>query len=147
MQIKGPLFRAVAVSIFSFVTAFTTQAEVRIPTLDEALHAKRDVWGEAAMQQPNGPSYEFFEKLLPPVRYVNADFHFYPILLAAPNTTIKARLISNGSGINLRAGAGQWNDNGTPVFFRVGPDQLRFGHFPERLQGEPTLAEGYLPIV
>ncbi len=119
----------------------------KLPPVEKAVHAKRDVWGEAAMKQPNGPSYEFFEKLLPPPRYVNADFHFYPIVLSAPNATVKARLISNGSGVNLRGGGSQWQDNGTPVFFRVGPDQLTFGRFPERLLGEPVLADGYLPIV
>ncbi|HSU52544.1 MAG TPA: hypothetical protein VLT36_00635 [Candidatus Dormibacteraeota bacterium] len=117
------------------------------PSLQEAVLSNKDVYGEAAIREPNGPSYEFFEKLLPPVRYVNADFHYYPIVLSAPNTKSKARLISNGSGINLRAGSGQWNDNGTPVLFRVGPDQLLFGTFPDRLQGEPVLADGYLPIV
>ncbi len=130
------------------ISAFSSFAKPQnIPSFDEALHAKRDVWGEAAMKQSNGPSYEFFEKLLPPPRYVNADFHHYPIVLSAPNSSVKARLISNGSGVNLRAGSGQWNDNGTPAIFRVGPDQLLFGRFPERLRGEPTLAEGYLPIV
>src|SRR6185369_12315609 len=38
-----------------------------------------------------------------------------------------------------------WNDVGTPFFFRVGPDELRFGEFLERLE-HPTLADGYLPI-
>ena len=118
-----------------------------LPSLDEAVRSRQDLYGEAAIRQPNGASYEFFEKLLPPPRYVNADFHYYPIVLSAPNTKSKARLISNGCGINLRAGSGQWNDNGTPVLFRVGPDQLLFGTFPEKLRGEPTLAEGYLPIV
>ena len=132
--------------LFATTAIFTTHAEPKLPTLEEAVHSKRDVYGEAAMKQPNGPSYEFFEKIMPPVRYVNADFHYYPLLLGAPNTMTKARLISNGSGVNLRSGAGQWNDVGTPVFFRVGPDQLAFGKFPERLQGEPTLADGYLPI-
>src|SRR5436305_7262746 len=56
-----------------------------VPTLAEAAASKRDVWGEAAMQQPNGPSYSFFEKLLPPPRYVDAEFHYYPLLLSAPN--------------------------------------------------------------
>jgi hypothetical protein len=117
------------------------------PTLQEAVLASKDVWGETAMAQTNGASYEFFEKVLPPPRYVNADFRYYPIVLSAPNTHSKARLISNGMGVNLRAGTGQWNDNGTPAFFRVGPDQLLFGAFPERLAGEPLLADGYLPIV
>src|SRR5438552_14591858 len=107
--------------------------------------SKRDLWGEAAMRQPNGASYQFFEPLLPPPRYVNADFRFYPIVLSAPNAKLKARLISNGSGVNLRGGARSWNDVGTAVIFRVGPDELRFGEFLERLE-HPTLAEGYLPI-
>ncbi len=105
-----------------------------------------DFYGEAALRQPNGASYEFFEKLLPPPRYVNADFRYYPIVLSAPNATVKARLISNGSGVNLRGGARSWRDNGQPVTFRVGPDELVFGTFRDRLS-EPSLAEGYLPIV
>ena len=56
-----------------------------LPTLDEALAARQDVWGLAAMAQPNGPSYEFFARLLPPLRYVNAAFRHYPIVLSAPN--------------------------------------------------------------
>jgi hypothetical protein len=114
-------------------------------TLSNAVNSIRDVWGEAAMAQANGPSYEFFEELLPPPRYVNSDFRFYPIVLSAPKATVKARLISNGSGLNLRGGTRSWNDVGTPFFFRVGPDELRFGEFLERLE-HPTLAEGYLPI-
>ena len=73
-----------------------------LPALDEAIASKRDLWGEAAMRQPNGASYEFFENLLPPPRYVNADFQYYPIVLSAPNAKIKARLISNGSGVSTR---------------------------------------------
>src|SRR5437867_10320224 len=117
----------------------------QLPTLADAAAAKKDVWGEAAMAQPNGPSYAFFEKLLPPPRYVNADFRFYPIVLSAPNAKLKARLISNGSGINLRGGTRSWNDVGTPVVFRVGPDELRFGEYLQRLE-HPALAYGYLPI-
>ena len=73
-------------------------------------------------------------------------FFYYPIVLSAPNAKVKARLISNGSGVNLRGGTAQWNDNGTPIHFRVGPDQFQFGRHRERLE-HPTLAEGYLPIV
>lgn len=40
-------------------TAAYAQA-TRIPTPEEAEAAKRDVWGEASIAQPNGPSYEFF---------------------------------------------------------------------------------------
>src|SRR4051812_15641089 len=116
------------------------------PSFEEAIAAREDVWGLAAMQQTNGASYEFFEKLLPPLRYVNAAFHYYPISLSAPNAPVKARLISNGSGLNSPAGARSWNDIGTRVTFHVGPDEFGFGTLRDRVS-EPTLAEGWLPII
>jgi hypothetical protein len=125
--------------------ADSIQKEKRLPSLEEVGAAKQDLWGLAAMHETNGPSYEFFEKLLPPLRYVNADFKYYPILLSAPNSKVKARLISNGSGINLRGGSRSWVDPGTPVTFRVGPDEFLFGGIRDRVS-EPTLAEGWLPI-
>ena len=139
--IGGP---AAALLLAVAITAIAAAAP--LPSFDEAMQARRDVWGEAAMAQPNGPSYEFFAPLLPPPRYVNADFRYYPIVLSAPNAKVKARLISNGSGLNLRGGARSWNDNGTPVTFRVGPDEFVFGGLRDRLH-EPMLADGYLPIV
>jgi hypothetical protein len=108
--------------------------------------SKTDLWGELAMHQTNGASYEFFAPLLPPLRYVNADFRCYPIVLSAPNAKVKARLVADGSGINLRGGARAWNDVGTPVRFRVGPDEFLFGGLADRVT-QPTLAEGWLPIV
>lgn len=136
---------------------------VDLPDLKEALESKRDVWGEAALDQTNGASYEFFAPLLPPPRYVNADFRHYPIVLCPPGdfpetpparfvrdndpgSKPKARLISNGSGLNLRAGAAGWNEVGTPVKFRVGTDSFLFGSLRDRVT-EPTLAEGWMPIV
>jgi hypothetical protein len=116
-----------------------------VPPLAEVVAAKRDVWGELAMQQPNGASYEFFEPLLPPPRYVNADFRYYPLVLSAPGAAVKARLISDGSGVNLRGGARSWKDVGAPVVFRVGPDEFRFGALRDRL-ALPQPAEGWLPI-
>ena len=116
-----------------------------IPPLAEVVAAKRDVWGELAMRQPNGASYEFFERLLPPPRYVHADFRYYPLVLSAPGAAVKARLISDGSGVNLRGGARSWKDVGTPVVFRVGPDEFRFGGLRDRLP-LPRPADGWLPI-
>src|SRR5256714_1285128 len=114
--------------------------------LEKVFASQTDLWGEAAMREPNGPSYEFFEKLLPPPRYVHADFRYYPIVLSAPNAKAKARLISNGSGVNLRGGSRSWHEIGTPITFRVGPDEFLFGGIRDRLT-EPVLAEGFLPIV
>ncbi len=127
-----------------FVTSYAI--DTNRPSLQEAMASQTDLWGELAMRQTNGASYEFFAPLLPPLRYVNADFRYYPIVLSGPNAKVKARLISNGSGVNLRGGARSWNDDGTPVSFRVGPDEFLFGSLPDRLT-EPVLAEGWLPIV
>ena len=127
--------------------AVAASAATTLPSLEEALAAKRDVYGEAAMAQPNGASYEFLAPLIPPPRYVHADFRYYPLVLSAPNAQVKARLISNGSGVNLRGGSRSWSpfDPGVPFTFRVGPDEFLFGGLADRL-AEPTLAEGYLPI-
>jgi hypothetical protein len=117
-----------------------------VPTLDQALAARQDVWGLAAMAQTNGPSYAFFEKLLPPLRYVNAAFQHYPIVLSAPNAPQKARLASNGSGLNASGGMKTWKDIGTPVTFLVGEDDEIFGSDLRQLDG-PHLARGFLPVV
>ena len=145
----------------AFLSVATFAAD--LPGFKEATESNCDAWGEAAMAQPNGASYEFFAPLLPPPRYVNADFHYYPIVLCPPgdfpetsraqfirdndpDSQPKARLISNGSGLNLRGGAAGWNDVGTPMKFRVGTDAFLFGSLRDRVT-EPTLAEGWLPIV
>ena len=130
------------------------------PSLEQAIKSKLDVWGEAAMAQPNGANYEFIAPLMPPPRYVNADFHRiepHPGILPTsaakrfvrdndPESKPKARLsLSNGSGLNLRAGASGWDEVGTPVKFRVGARHILFGSLADRVS-EPTLAEGWMPI-
>ena len=149
---QSTLRRASSIVLLLFLArlpAFAADAPVPpagLPSLDAAMASGTDLWGELAMHQPNGASYEFFEPLLPPLRYVNADFRYYPIVLSAPNAKVKARLISNGSGVNVRGGTRAWNEVGTDVRFGVGPDDFLFGGLRDRLS-EPTLAEGWLPIV
>src|SRR5262249_27610847 len=107
-----------------------------LPTPREMYDAREDVWGEAAIRAPGGPSYEFFRDLLPPLRYVNTAFKHYPITLSAPLSPVKARWISNGSGINLRADKPpMWKEAGTPVAFFVGDKDEPFGSDTERLKG------------
>ena len=59
------------------------RASPQLPSVQEMIASRTDVWGDAAMRQPNGASYEFFENLLPPLRWVNTDFRHYPIVLSA----------------------------------------------------------------
>jgi len=123
-----------------------TRTGCDLPGIDEIIEAKTDILGEAAMRQAGGPSYEFFAEAMPPLRYVNAAFRHYPIVLAAPRNGCKARLVSNGSAINAKGGAQTWNDAGVPVCFRVGSGEVAFGENLANLDG-PRLAGGYLPIV
>ena len=116
------------------------------PALNEILASKTDLLGEIALNQPDGPRYEFFANAMPSLRYVNAAFRHYPIVLAAPRNACKARLVSNGSAINAAGGGNAWNDPGFPVTFHVGPRETVFGDDPANLDG-PRLAEGYLPII
>ena len=97
----------------------------------------------------HGASYEFFENVLPPLRYVHADFKHYIIALSAPHEPQKGRMVSNGSGINLRGNAGvNWPEYACPVAFSVGEvgKEEKFGFDLPRLDG-PRYAQGYLPIV
>src|SRR5215210_3474011 len=88
----------------------TRASDVAIPgppkgaaSLDEVLTSGVDLWGEGALKQPGGPSYEYVARLLPPLRYVEAPFRVYPIPLGAPGAAVKARLLGDGSAINALA--------------------------------------------
>ncbi len=129
----------------SFILVFVliatlASAQTTLPSVQSALAAKTDIWGELAMREVNGPSYKFFAKLLPPLRYVNTDFREYPIVLSAPRGKLKGRFVSNGSGINLPAGNKTWYDYPLGLAFTVGEKN-------EPINGTPSLEQGYLPIV
>ena len=86
-----------------------------LPGPEEVIASEVDLWGEAALRQPGGPTYEFFADLLPPLRYVDAAFRHYPIVLSAPGSPAKARLVSNGGAINALARQPDWrNEAGIP---------------------------------
>src|SRR5688572_25881065 len=119
----------------------------RLATPQEVIDSKADLWGDAALKQRGGPSYEFFEKLLPPIRYVDADFRHYPIVLSAPGAPVKGRLVSNGSAINALARQPNWtNEAGTPAHILVGTRRESFGDDLSRLDG-PRFVGGFLPVV
>lgn len=126
-------------------TATVTQ-HTQSPDFAKAMNALTDVWGEAALKRPEGPTYDYFANLLPPLRYVDADFKCYPIVLSAPNALVKGRLVSDGSCVNALARQANWKgETGVPVRFYAGDSREVFGSDLGRLQG-PTYAAGYLPI-
>ncbi len=119
----------------------------KMPTVEQAIASKTDVWGEISMRKPNGPSYEYFAKLMPPLRYVDTSFLQYPIVLSAPSAQVKGRFVSNGGMVNARARALNWiGEVGNPVTFYFGEWGSVFGADLEDLQG-PKYEQGYLPIV
>src|SRR6185312_16655435 len=102
--------------LLGFISAHSTVAETNfnLPSLNEAVASKTDVYGDAAMARPNGASYEFFRALIPPLHYVNSDFQHYPIVLSAPASRHKTMLVANGSALNARANTRAWTDTGVP---------------------------------
>lgn len=115
--------------------------------VEKAVASKTDYWGDLAMKQPCGPSYEFFEKLLPPLRYVDTSFFHYPIVLSAPSAAVKGRFVSNGSMVNALARQLNWrSETGNPVTFYLGEFGSVFGADLKDLEG-PHYEQGYLPII
>src|SRR5439155_18380755 len=113
------------------------------PGIERVQNSDRDILGEAALKQPGGPSYEFFRDVMPPLRYVDANFRCYPIVLSAPSNKTKARLVSDGSSVNARARSLTWShEQGTPVFFYMGDKRELFGRNLSQLQG-PKFVDGY----
>ncbi len=102
---------------------------------------------EPFLCDPGGPSYEFFAKLLPPLRYVDARYRYYPIVLAAPRSLVKGKIVSNGSILNPLAQRYIWlGEAGTPWHVLVGNRLTPFGENLRKLTG-PHYVDGFLPIV
>jgi hypothetical protein len=130
--------------VLVFATCATTRGEF---TPKQIIESKIDLIGEASLRTPGGPSYEFFEKVLPPLRYVDALYKHYPIVLAAPRSPVKSKLLSNGGIINPLARHYQWiGEAGIPWHVTLGSRHLPFGDDLAKLKG-PHFADGYLPIV
>jgi hypothetical protein len=117
------------------------------PTPQQIIESKTDLLGEAALKESGGPSFEFFADKLPPLRYVDARFKHYPIVLAAPRSLVKGKITSNGSIINPLGRRYQWvGEAGMPWYLTLGSRHVPFGDDLAKLKG-PHYADGYLPIV
>src|SRR4051812_36883886 len=64
---RGKILFFLAVGVLLLLSALNAHT-APLATLDQVLASKDDLWGDAAMHQTNGTSYEFFEPLLPPLR-------------------------------------------------------------------------------
>jgi hypothetical protein len=152
MPIPG---RTQAALVAIVATSIQASATAQSASLEEVLGSERDLWGEAARRQPDGPSFEAFADLLPPLRYVNAAFREAPLVLSDPLGGPKVRLAGDGSGLLQRAELATWHDvEAPPVGFlvmdrsstRPDADWRPFGG-RERLVEEPKLRDGWIPLV
>jgi hypothetical protein len=116
-----------------------------------ALRSKRDVWGEQLLKQPGGPTYDAVRRLLKPLWFARArqkpltDSGVYYLPFAQPLGSRGAHEIAlhvaDGSQILARTA------NGASLRVMVGAEGREpFGSCLSRLS-QPTLADGYLPIL
>jgi hypothetical protein len=136
--------------IFAAMTADASAQNAKQPATmfvspQEMAAAREDVWGEAAIRAPGGPSYELFADLLPPLRYVNTAFrHYRSCSVLRRRTSRPAGSVT--AGVNLRAEKPPMCEVRTPVSLFVGREREVFGSDIQRLI-EPKYLEGHLPIV
>ena len=117
--------------------------------LNQALLAKRDVWGEELMARPDGVTYENIKDLLRPMTligdYVTTSGVHYVVFGAPPG-------ITGGGDCALHVGDGseiisRHHKTGRRTVFFVGEDgKERFGQDLRKLR-EPHLFDGYQPVL
>src|SRR5580765_3494898 len=116
-----------------------------------ALGAKQDVWGNALIARPNGPTYGAVRRLLKPLLFARSKtkaltasgVYYLPFAqpLGVRGAHMVALHVADGSEILSQTAKGP----SVKVF--VGPDgHERYGSCLSRL-GTPTLADGFLPIL
>jgi hypothetical protein len=116
-----------------------------------ALRAKRDVWGEQLLRRGDGPTYDAVRRLLKPLLYARAQrkpltasgVYYLPFAQPLGNHgALEIALhVADGSQILARTATG------ASLRVLVGPGGREpFGSCLTRLS-QPTLADGYLPIL
>jgi hypothetical protein len=116
-----------------------------------ALRSKRDLWGEQLIRRPGGPTYASVRRLLKPLLFARArskpltssGVYYLPFAqpLGSHGALDIALHVADGSQILARTAAG------ASLRVLVGPGGHEpFGSCLARLS-QPTLAEGYLPIL
>lgn len=123
-------------------------------SVETALTAKADVWGDALIATPEGPTYDNIKDHLLPLRYVGTpagasgtqltDSGVYYLPFGPPGTDFSSHAalhVADGSQIISR------NTTGRSATFYVGSGAgERFGLCEARLE-EPSLADGYQPVL
>jgi hypothetical protein len=119
--------------------------------VQRAVSSGRDLWGEALLRKPGGPTYADARRYLTPLtqamqwegRPLTASGSYY-LPLSFPFTpygsTMFALHVADGSAIVTR------RVGGPSLSVYIGSGSELYGSCPARLQA-PRLAEGYLPVL
>jgi hypothetical protein len=120
--------------------------------IERALRAGRDVWGDALLSRPGGPTYEGARRYLPPLflaygrgrkPLTDSGVHYLPFgqpLGAQGAGSVALHVADGGQILSQRA-------DGRRLTVFVGPrGRERYGSCLARL-AEPRLLEGYLPVL
>lgn len=125
-----------------------------IDDVNAALTSRTDSWGEQLLASPAGPTYDGLKDRLKPLLHVGSpagrsgsrltDSGVYYVPLGqtadAAGDPVTALHVADGSQIRTREATGP------SVSFAVGDSRENFGQCLAGL-GEPSLAEGYLPVM
>ena len=148
LGIETDLTRDQCVARLSFPSGYVSSVET-------ALRSKPDVWGEALMRLPNGPTYDNIKDYLLPLRGVgspaggagnqltDSGVFYIPMWDAQADTFAQsgALHVADGSQIATR------RSDGRRMTTFVGVDgRERYGLCEGALE-EPALADGYLPVL
>jgi hypothetical protein len=161
--VRFPLFAAAAVAVGAFALPASPAPAARATcarqpvtpayagSVRRALLAKQDVWGNALIARPNGPTYGAVRRLLKPLLFARSKtasltasgVYYLPFAqpLGVKGAHMVALHVADGSEILSQTAKGP----SVKVF--VGADgHERYGSCLSRIRA-PTLAEGFLPIL
>jgi hypothetical protein len=108
-------------------------------------------WG-ALQRKGEDPTYQNVRDFLAPLKYVNAPWRYFGVILSPKGSTEKMRVIEIGSRVDagltrqMPWAKSQWVLGNTHLWVYVGPKDELFG-LDEHRQEQPHYLDGYLPIL
>jgi hypothetical protein len=111
-----------------------------------------DYFWDELQRKHEDPTYENVKDFLAPLKYVNAPWRYFGVILSPKGSTEKMRVTEIGSrvdaGLTRRMpwAKSQWVLGNTHLWIYVGPQNELFG-LDEHRQEQPHYLDGYLPIL
>jgi hypothetical protein len=109
--------------------------------------SRTDAVADYFRERGQEPGYEAISQLAPPLKYVDARFRVYPLVLGEKDFTPKVRLLSNARALHLDVsreregpgiGGGSWFGADFIASFFAGGEEIQ--------NAQPRWRNGYLPV-